>query len=118
MNLIPTQPKYIIPIANKLSVPEHARIFRYIQQCTPNYKIQNLAFNIYLKINLPDIPEFNKAVGSTWIASKIIIGDYTIRVASKNDSQKISQLMKLLPLDQILKIERDIVHDINFRIHY
>ncbi len=103
--MIPENPSYITIKSNKLSHYEQARIVRYIQQGSQNEKIQNLAFNIYCKLDLPHLSEHYKAIGSTWIAHKIINGS------------NLSIPTELLPIDQILHIENEIVHDLHFRLH-
>ena len=104
-NMTPENPNYISVKPNKLSHFEQARIVRYIQQCSSNEKVQTLAFNIYCKLELPHLSEHYKAVGSTWIAHKIIDGSNTTSITPQ------------LPLDQILHIESEIVHDLHFRLH-
>ena len=105
--MVPENPNYVVvkPTCNKLSHFEQARIVRYIQQGSSDPKIQSLAFNIYCKLELPHLSEHYKAVGVTWIAHKIISGSNT------------STLIQQLPLDQILQIESEIVHDLHFRLH-
>jgi len=88
---------------NKLSVSEQARVTRYIQRYTDNENIQNLALNIYCKCNdLEEINEHIRAATACWIACKLIAGrppDIPI------------------PPNRILSAEREICHNIGFRLH-
>lgn len=91
---------------NKISIQEHARVSRYIQHYTNNEIIQNLAMNIYCRCNdLNHISENIRTAVCTWIASKIVVG-YT----PKLDNSRI-------PLGQILSAEREICHNLSFRLH-
>jgi serine/threonine protein kinase len=88
---------------NNISLSEHARVTRYIQRYTNNEKIQKLAIDIYRRCNdLDHISEHVRAAGSTWIASKIVLG-YPPTIA--------------LPPNQILSTERHICHNLLFRLH-
>lgn len=89
---------------NKISVSEQARVSRYIQRYTDNTIVQQLALSIYCACNeLYTISEHVKAAVCTWIASKIVIG-YPPTIA--------------LPLNQILAGEREVCHNLLFRLHY
>jgi serine/threonine protein kinase len=89
----------------KISVSEHARVMRYITCYTNNKLIQKLSLNIYCQCyDLKHLTEHLKAVGCTWIASKLILGD--------DNRPKIG-----LPLNQIFSVERDICHNLFFRLH-
>lgn len=88
---------------NKISVTEHARVTRYIQRYTNNETIQTLALNIYCRCNdINNISEHVKAAVCTWIASKLVIG-YPPTIS--------------LPPNQILSVEREICHNLLFRLH-
>ena len=88
---------------NKISISEQARVHRYIQRYTNNEIIQGLALNIYCRCNdLQNISEHVRAAVCTWISSKIVVGE----------PPKIS-----LPLNQILSTEREICHNLLFRLH-
>lgn len=89
---------------NKIPVSEQARVSRYIQRYTDNNIIQQLALNIYCACNeLYTISEHIKAAVCTWIASKIVVG-YPPTIA--------------LPMNQILAGEREVCHNLLFRLHY
>ena len=103
--MVPENPNYVTVKTHQLPHAEEARIVRYIQQCSTVERVQNLAFNIYSKLDLPHLSEHEKAVGTTWIAHKIVEGSH------------ISSLVQHLPLDQILQIESEIAHDLHFRLH-
>lgn len=86
-----------------LPFKEHARVTRYIQRYSPDQTVQALALKIYSRCNeLNHISEHLKAGVCTWIASKIVIGTPTTLAFSKS---------------QILAAERDICHNIAFRLH-
>ncbi|MFK5969989.1 MAG: protein kinase [Candidatus Marithrix sp.] len=86
-----------------ISKTEKFRVSRYIQKYTNNKNIQVLAMEYYLRcINIDNISEIVKACTVTWIASKVVI----------NDVPKIDIL-----LHQILAAERDICHNLEFRLH-
>lgn len=88
---------------NKISVTEQARVSRYIQRYTSNITVQSLALNIYCRCNdMNNISEHIKAAACTWISSKIVVG-YPPKMA--------------LPPNQILAAERDICHNLLFRLH-
>lgn len=89
---------------NKMSVQEQARAHRYIQIHTNNEIVQTLALDLYCRCNTVDhINEVIKSAACTWIASKIVLG-YPIKIPT-------------LPPHQILSAERDICHDLKFRLH-
>lgn len=89
---------------NKIPIAEQARVSRYIQRYTNNEIIQGLALNLYCRCNdLHYISEHVRAAVTTWIASKIVVG---------YPPQTIS-----LPPNQILATERDICHNLLFRLH-
>lgn len=88
---------------NKISNSEQARVSRYIQRYSSHPIVQNVAFCIYCRCNnLNNISEHIRAATSTWIASKIVVG-YTPQIT--------------FPLNLILAAERDICHDLMFRLH-
>jgi serine/threonine protein kinase len=87
---------------NKISFNEQARVCRYIERYSSNELVQSLALSIYCKCNDLNITEHIKSSVCTWISSKIILGV----------PASIS-----LPPHEILLIERQICHNINFRIH-
>lgn len=89
----------------KLNISEEARIIRYIQQCTNHATVQNMAYDLYLKINLDDLSEQYKAIGAAWIASKMILDTTTL-------------MTHPLQPEEILSIERELVHHLQFRLHY
>lgn len=103
-DLLPENPKCIINKSNYLTYSEHARIIRYIQQITNDVNIQELAFLIYTKIDLNMLSEYNKTVGATWIANKIL-------------NNKVELNIPIALLDKIVQIEHDIVHHLHFRLH-
>lgn len=89
---------------NNIPVAEHARVSRYIQCNSSNEKVQALALNIYRRCNnLNTVSEQIKAIVCTWISSKIVLG-YPPEI-------------RTLQLHQILSAERDICHNLNFRLH-
>lgn len=88
---------------NHLSIPEEARVLRYIHQCTENENVKNLALNIYRKCNdLNSINENIKATACAWIASKILLIDFPLNPLS---------------LIQLQSAEREICHNLSFRLH-
>lgn len=88
---------------NKISVAEQARVTRYIQRYSADLIVQSLALNIYRRGNdLSHISEQIRSAACTWIASKIVIG-YPPAMG--------------LPLHQILATEREICHNLVFRLH-
>jgi len=88
---------------NKISVSEQARVSRYIQRYSSDTSVQALSLNIYCRCNdLASISEHIKAAACTWIASKIVVG-YAPTIS--------------LSLNQLLAAERDICHNLNFRLH-
>jgi len=88
---------------NKISIPEQARATRYIQRYTNNEIIQSLSLALYCRCNdLTTLSEHIKAATCTWIASKIVVG-YPPNIK--------------LPPHQLLSAERDICHNLNFRLH-
>jgi len=89
---------------NKITITEQARVSRYIQRYTPDAIVQTLAMTIYCRCNdLNDISEHIKAAACTWISSKIVVG-YPPKI--------------LLPPNQLLSAERDICHNLLFRLHF
>jgi serine/threonine protein kinase len=89
---------------NKISLTEQARVCRYIERYSNNTTIQSLALSLYCKCkNLHSINEHIKSAVCTWISSKLILGQ----------PPNIS-----LPPNQILCIEREICHNLKFRLHY
>lgn len=88
---------------NKIPMTEHARVSRYIQRYTNNKMIQALALNIYCRCNdMNHLSEHLRSAVCTWIASKLVTGE----------PPKIT-----LSPDQILSTEREICHNLLFRLH-
>lgn len=88
---------------NKIPLAEQARVSRYIQRYTNHNIIQSLALNIYCRCNdLNYISEQVRSAVCTWIASKLVIGE----------PPNIS-----IPPNQILSTEREICHNLLFRLH-
>lgn len=88
---------------NKIPLAEQARVSRYIQRYTNNDIIQALALNLYCRCNdLNNISEHVRAAVCTWISSKIVVG-YPPNIT--------------LPPNQILSTEREICHNLLFRLH-
>jgi len=95
---------------NNIGMAEYARVTRYIQRHSASFAqepraeiVQNLALNLYKKCN--DISNTNeniRAAVCVWIASKIIAG-YTPNID--------------FPINHILATERDICHNLLFRLH-
>jgi serine/threonine protein kinase len=89
---------------NQITIEEQARVSRHIQRCTNDTTAQSLAMNIYCRCNDLVLDEKVKAMVATWIAAKIIIG-YPPNIQE-------------LPTYQILGAERDICHNLLFRLHH
>jgi hypothetical protein len=88
---------------NKIPLAEQARASRYIQRYTNNTIIQALSLNLYCQCNdLDHITEHIRAAACTWISSKIVIGSPPTIPLSPN---------------QILSTEREICHNVQFRLH-
>lgn len=88
---------------NRISISEQARVTRYIQRYSTNTYVQTLAFNIYCRCNeLDKITEHIRAAAATWIASKIVLG--------------YPPSMSISP-HQLLSAEREICHNLLFRLH-
>ena len=88
---------------NKIPLAEQARASRYIQRYTNNTIIQALALNLYCQCNdLDYISEHIRAAVCTWISSKIVVGGPPTIPLSPN---------------QILSTEREICHNVLFRLH-
>lgn len=88
---------------NRIAVSEQARVSRYIQRYTANETVQALAMNLYCRCNdLNIISEHIKAAACTWISSKLVVG-YPPTIS--------------LPPHQLLAAERDICHNLKFRLH-
>lgn len=98
-------PQIIVPIQNTLACDEEARIIRYIEQCTTNNNITLLAYKLYTQLTLNNLSEYNKAIGVTWIANKMIYGH-------------VEYMNQIIDLDQILVIERKIMQDLHFRCYF
>jgi serine/threonine protein kinase len=93
----------IIRPSNHIPVPEYARVTRYIQKYTDNIDIQKIAFSIYSRcVSLHEFNEALKATTCTWIASKLI---------------PTSALKLSLDVDQLIPIEREICHNLGFKLH-
>lgn len=91
-------------IQNTLSMMEEARVIRYIEQCTNNDAVQSLAYKIYTQLTLDTIGEYNKAIGCAWLACKMI--------------NTIDHFTKLIPLEDILYTEREILHNLHFCLYF
>src|SRR4029079_7931975 len=90
-------PYQLIKVEEKeVECTELARVTRYVQQTSNDIEAQNLALKIYSKINL-DIAEHPKAIGCVYVALKILYGTH-------------ATLYSLLPVKELLSIERDICH--------
>lgn len=89
---------------NKITVHEQARVTTYIQRYSDNPIVQQLALTLYCRCNnLNDISEHIKSAVSTWIATKMVLGHAPETI--------------LLPIKQILSAEREICHNLLFRLH-
>jgi serine/threonine protein kinase len=86
-----------------LSIPEHARVMRHIQRHTDNKHIQELAVTIYSKCTKLYMTETLKSATCVWLATKLITG-------SPPKQMQVS-------LSQILTAERDICHNLSFRLY-
>lgn len=102
--LTPVNPQYITIKLNTLTEPEQARISRYVQQTTQDVEVQNLAYDLMCKIQLPQYSEYETAIACTWVAQKILVGD------------ALTSSLKLIALDRIKELELAIVHDLGFRL--
>lgn len=90
--------------ANKLLAGERGRVMKHINSFTLESNIRDLAFNIYCKCNqLNNIDELVKSAACVWISSKIVLG-YPIDVNIKPHL--------------LLNAEREICHNLDFRLHY
>lgn len=88
---------------NRISTQEQARVNRHIQRYTNNEIIQGLAMNMYCRCNdLDQTSEHIRAAVCTWIASKLVLG-YPPSIAP--------------PINQILAGEREVCHNLLFRLH-
>jgi serine/threonine protein kinase len=88
---------------NPISLAEQARVTRYIQRYSANETVQALALSIYRRCNdLHHIDEPTRSAGCVWIASKIVVG-YPPQIG--------------LPKHQMLVTEREICHNLVFRLH-
>lgn len=89
---------------NKIPIPEHARISRFIQRYSDNDIVQKLAMDIYCRCNdIGYLSEHVRAAGCTWIASKLVLG-YPPDIDNNLESQ-------------ILLAEREICHNVKFHLH-
>lgn len=100
-----TDPTLIEPIQNTLLLAEEARVIRYIEQCTNKNELRKLAYKLYTQLTLPTMSEYFKAIGVTWVASKMIDGH-------------VDNVNKLIDIEEILVIEREIVQDLHFRCYF
>lgn len=88
---------------NKISVTEQARVSRYIQRYNNNEIVQSLAMNMYCRCNdLSSLSEHIRAAVCTWIACKVVLGYPPSITLSPN---------------QILAGEREVCHNLLFRLH-
>lgn len=89
---------------NKIPVPEHARVARFIQRYSDNEMVQKLAMKIYCRCNdITNISEHVRAAACTWIASKLVTGD----------PPEIENNLE----EQILVAESEICHNLKFHLH-
>ena len=102
-NMIPKTYLSITRPSNKITLTENARIYRYIQRYTNNSKIQEIAFDIYSRCNnIRNGSEQDKASACVWIATKLVFGRQSnIEIYPKN----------------ITSLEREICHNLHFRLH-
>lgn len=92
---------------NRITIVEQARVSRHIQRCSTETTVQSLAMNIYCRCNnLDSLDEKAKSMVATWISSKIILG-YPPNIQALG-----------MPLYQILLAEREICHNLSFRLHH
>lgn len=99
-------PKIITPEQNTIPIDEEARVVRYIEQCNNNNNVVNtLAYKLYTQLTLGKLSEYNKAIGVSWIANKMIYGH-------------VEHVNQIIDLDQILVIEREIMQDLHFRCYF
>lgn len=99
-----SQPSYLFikrPL-NKLPIAEQARVTRHIQRATDNSIVQSLALSLYCRCNNLSINETLKSATCTWIASKLVTG--------------VLPKFKL-KTSQLLMAEREICHNLSFRLH-
>jgi serine/threonine protein kinase len=97
------------PFFNSMKSPIYLSVKRPLnkiavtEQYTNNSSIQAVALNLYCKCNdIHVISEHIRAAACTWIASKLVVG-YPPTIT--------------LPLNQILSAEREICHNLLFRLH-
>ena len=103
-NLTCYNPELVQPLSKLCSISEQARVMRYIEQCTNHPEVQKKAYELYCFIHT-DMSEIEKAVGVSWIASKLLL-------------ETTVMINKIIPLEQILKIEKDICHALQFMLSY
>jgi serine/threonine protein kinase len=90
--------------ANKITVNEQARVTQYIHRYTSDSVVETLALSIYCRCNdLDHLSEQIRAATCTWIASKIVNGN-------------VPSSMEILRY-KLLPAERDICHNLMFRLH-
>jgi len=98
-------PKLIYNKRKELDFSEEARVVRYIQQIVEDVDIQEIAYQLYKQLNLPDLSEYYKSIGCTWIAIKIITGGQPLL-------QEIDVNEK-----ELLELEKTICNHLHFRLH-
>jgi serine/threonine protein kinase len=90
----------------KIPTDERLRVVHYIQRYNSNKHIQNLSFNIYIRCNnLDHINEHIRVASCIWIASKIVLGNAPDKLAG-------------FPINKIIEVEREICHNLSFRLNY
>jgi len=101
--LSPVNPTIILPISHKIESQEKARITRYIQQLTDDSQIQQLSLLLYTRLTLAERGEYDKALGTVWIAMKLLTGNPV-------------DLLKHQSMEWFMMIERDVCHNLGFRL--
>ena len=97
---------FITNVKINLEYTEQARIIRYIEQMSKDLNVQKLAYDMYTRLSISNISEYYRAIGCTFIAIKLYTG-----------SQPLLNIIEVIPMDQLLQIEKDICHDLHFRLH-
>lgn len=100
-------PSYMIirrPLSPTIKLQEQARAHRYIEIFSDNEIVRTLALDLFCRCsNLIEISENIKAAACVWIASKIVVG--------------FPPTINSVAPHQILSAEREICHDLKFRLH-
>lgn len=93
---------------NKIKIPEYTRILKYIEKFTQDKSIQDLAIKIYCSCNnLENFDENLRILTCVWISHKVIM----------RNAMEENTLKQSYSLNQILLMEREICHNLCFRIH-